>query len=80
MNTKPSHGDLSQAPALSSSRTGVELTGCQMNLAAETDAQERRTLPFFVDAIEGRLKIERQALINAYRQKQVTAERNLRIG
>ena len=57
---------------------GVELTARQMKRAAETDAEGRRKLPFFVDPIDGRLKIERQALIDAYRTRQVSAERNLR--
>ena len=59
---------------------GIELNERQMKRAAETDAHGRRKLPFFIDPIEGKLKIERQALIDAYRTRQVTAERNLRPG
>ncbi len=58
---------------------GVELTARQMKRAAETDAQGRRKLPFFIDPIEGTLKIEKQALIGAYVRRQVEAERNLKM-
>ena len=58
---------------------GVELTARRMKRAAETDAQGRRKLPFFIDPIEGRLKIEKQALIGAYLRRQVEAERNLKL-
>jgi len=59
---------------------GVELNERQMQRAAEMDANGRRKLPFFVDPIEGKLKIEKQALIDAYVQRQVQATRNLRPG
>ena len=59
---------------------GVELSERQMKRAAETDPHGRRKLPFFIDPIEGKLKIEKQALINAYMTRQVHAERNLRPG
>lgn len=39
---------------------GVQLTPRQMKRAADKDAQGRRKLPFFVDPIEGRLKIEKE--------------------
>lgn len=42
---------------------GVELTPRQMKRAADKDAQGRRKLPFFVDPIEGTLKIEKEALV-----------------
>ena len=58
---------------------GVELTARQMKRAAETDAQGRRKLPFFIDPIEGRLKIEKQASIGAYLRRQVEAEINLKL-
>ncbi len=57
---------------------GVELNARQMKRAADKDAQGRRKLPFFIDPIEGTLKIERQALVNAYMKRQVQAERSCR--
>lgn len=57
---------------------GVKLTERQMKRAAEKDARGRRKLPFFIDPIEGRLKIEKGSLVNAYRKAQVEAENNLR--
>ena len=49
-----------------------------MQRAADMDAQGRRKLPFFVDPIEHKLKIEKDDLISAISTKQVEAERNLR--
>ena len=43
---------------------GVRLTLRQMQRAAEQDAQGRRKLPFFVDPIERKLKIEKNDLIS----------------
>lgn len=57
---------------------GVQLTLRQMQRAAEQDAQGRRKLPFFVDPIERKLKIEKDDLIGIYFKKQVQAQRNLR--
>jgi len=45
---------------------GVRLTLRQMQRAAELDAQGRRKLPFFVDPIERKLKIEKNDLISIY--------------
>ena len=45
---------------------GVRLTLRQMQRAAEQDAQGRRKLPFFVDPIERKLKIEKNDLISIY--------------
>lgn len=53
---------------------GVELTPRQIKRASEPDAQGRRKLPFFVDPIEKKLKIEKGTLVNIYRQLQVDAE------
>ena len=77
MEAKPFYIDLEQARSVLA-EMGVELTQRQMKRAAETDIEGRRKLPFFVDPIEGKLKIERQALVNAYRKREVGAERNLR--
>jgi hypothetical protein len=77
MDTKPFYIDLEQARSVLA-EIGIELTERQIKRAAEADLDGRRKLPFFVDPIEGKLKIERQALIDAYRKRQVSAERNLR--
>ena len=79
MDTKAFYIDLTQARAVLA-QMGIEVTERQMKRAAETDAQGRRKLPFFIDPIDGNLKIERQALIDAYRKRHVGAERNLRPG
>ena len=57
---------------------GVQLTLRQMQRAAEQDAQGRRRLPFFVDPIERKLKIEKDDLISTYFKRQIQAQRNLR--
>ena len=57
---------------------GVELSSRQIKRAAETDANGRRKLPFFVDPIEKKLKIEKGTLIDIYRRAQIDAENNLR--
>lgn len=59
-------------------KMGVQLTLRQMQRAAEQDAQGRRKLPFFVDPIERKLKIEKDDLISIYFKRQVEAQRNLR--
>jgi hypothetical protein len=41
---------------------GVALNPRQMKRAADKDAHGRRKLPFFVDPIEGKLKIEKNTL------------------
>lgn len=75
--TKPCYIDLEQARQVLA-EMGVELTARQMKRAAETDAHGKRKLPFFIDPIEGRLKIERETLRKAYMQRQIDAERNFR--
>jgi hypothetical protein len=59
-------------------KMGIELTRRQMQRAAEKDASGRRKLPFFVDPIDKKLKIERSDLVNTYRQLQIDARNNLR--
>lgn len=56
------------------SEMGIELTERQMKRAAEKDGHGRRKLPFFVDPIEGKLKIEKGTLVRIYRTLQVEAE------
>ena len=75
--TIPYYLDLDEARTVLA-EMGIKLTERQMQRAAEMDAEGRRKLPFFVDPIEGRLKIERQALIDAYSQRHLQATRNLR--
>lgn len=53
---------------------GVELSDRQIKRAAEPNAAGNRRLPFFVDPIEGKLKIEKGTLVNIYRQAQIDAE------
>ncbi|WP_439543981.1 hypothetical protein [Hyphomicrobium sp.] len=55
---------------------GVELSSRQIKRAADPDAEGRRKLPFFVDPIEGRLKIEKGALTAIYQQLQDDAKKN----
>jgi hypothetical protein len=57
---------------------GVQLSKRQIQRAADMDAQGRRKLPFFVDPIEGKLKIEKDDLISVYFNKQTEARNNLR--
>lgn len=57
---------------------GVELNARQMKRAADKDATGQRRLPFFVDPIEGTLKIEKDTLVNIYRTLQNEAENNFR--
>ena len=54
---------------------GINLTPKQIKRAADPDAAGRRKLPFFVDPIDGRLKIERGTLLEIYMRCQVEAER-----
>ncbi len=58
---------------------GVELNQRQMKRAADMDAQGRRKLPFFVDPIDKKLKIEKGTLVNIYRQCQIDAENNAQV-
>lgn len=53
---------------------GVDLTPRQIKRAAEPDANGKRKLPFFVDPIEGKLKIERGTLLRIYNRLQADAE------
>ena len=75
MMTRPCYIDLEQARQVLAGM-GVELTPRQMKRAADIDAVGQRKLPFFIDPIEKKLKIEKQTLINIYMNRQVQAERN----
>ncbi len=74
---QPHYIGLDEARAVLS-EMGVVLTARQMKRAADKDAEGRRKLPFFIDPIEGTLKIEKQALIDAYDTRSVNAERSCR--
>jgi hypothetical protein len=57
---------------------GVRLNERQIKRAADPDAYGQRKLPFFVDPIDGRLKIEKGSLVDIYRKAQIDAENNVR--
>jgi hypothetical protein len=57
---------------------GVALSPRQMKRAADMDARGRRKLPFFVDPIEGKLKIEKGSLVQIYRDLQMQAEKSIK--
>lgn len=59
---------------------GVEVTEKQLKRAADPDPNGQRRLPFFVDPIDGRLKIEKGTLIDVYRRRQRDAENNFTCG
>ena len=73
----PCYIDLEQARRVLADM-GVELNHRQMKRAAEKDAHGRRKLPFFVDPIEKKLKIEKGTLVDTYRKLQIEAERGIR--
>lgn len=49
---------------------GIDLNPRQMKRAADRDAKGHRKLPFFVDPIEGTLKIEKGTLVEIYQRLQ----------
>jgi hypothetical protein len=59
---------------------GIELNQRQMKRAADPDGNGQRKLPFFVDPIDKRLKIEKGTLLEIYTRCQVNAENSARIG
>ncbi|TXL75115.1 hypothetical protein FHP25_14610 [Vineibacter terrae] len=70
---QPCYIDLEQARQVLA-EMGIELNARQMKRAADKDANGQRKLPFFVDPIEGKLKIEKGSLVRIYRELQVQAE------
>ncbi|MBN9022758.1 MAG: hypothetical protein J0H08_11835 [Rhizobiales bacterium] len=56
------------------SELGIQLNERQMKRAADKGAHGRRKLPFFVDPIDGKLKIEKGTLVRVYRERQIEAE------
>jgi hypothetical protein len=77
MIRQPHYIDLEEARQVLA-QIGVQLTLRQMQRAAEQDGLGRRKLPFFVDPIERKLKIEKNDLISVYFRKQAEAQRNLK--
>lgn len=61
----PTFLDLSQARK-TLAKMGISLTERQLKRAAEPDVDGRRKLPFFVDPIDKRLKIEKGVLTGIY--------------
>jgi hypothetical protein len=72
---QPCYIDLDQARQVLSDM-GISLNARQMKRAADKDASGNRKLPFFVDPIEGKLKIEKGTLVQIYRDLQIEAENN----
>jgi hypothetical protein len=54
----------------------IHLSPRQITRSSDMNANGKRKLPWFIDPIEGRLKIERNALLSAYFNRQVEAERH----
>ena len=73
----PHYIDLAMAQKVLSDM-GIKLNARQIKRAAEPDTNGNRKLPFFVDPIDGRLKIEKQSLVDTYRRAQIEAEKKLR--
>lgn len=74
--TGPTYINLEQARQVLSD-IGVDLTARQIKRAADKDAHGNRKLPFFVDPIEGKLKIEKGTLVGIYRELQIQAKNNI---
>ncbi|MDX0174505.1 hypothetical protein [Sinorhizobium meliloti] len=74
----PCYIDLDQARQVLA-EMGLELNPRQMKRAADKDATGQRKLPFFVDPIDGRLKIEKGTLVRIYQELQAQAENRSRI-
>ena len=77
MIRQPQYIDLEEARQVLA-EMGVALSPRQMKRAADMDARGRRKLPFFLDPIEGKLKIEKNTLRSIYMKAQAEAENNLR--
>lgn len=55
---------------------GIDLTERQMKRAAEPDVQGKRKIPYFIDPIDGKLKISEDTLLRIYVDRQAEAARN----
>jgi hypothetical protein len=58
---------------------GIHLTTRQIKRAADPDANGQRKLPFFVDPIDKRLKIEKGTLLAIYLAAQSRAETDAKV-
>tara|TARA_R100000030_G_scaffold86464_1_gene69912 strand:+ start:148 stop:420 length:273 start_codon:yes stop_codon:yes gene_type:complete len=58
---------------------GIDLTDRQIKRAAEVDAKGKRKLPFFVDPIDKKLKIDKHLLLSIYSECQYQAEKNAHV-
>lgn len=74
----PKYINLSEARQVLSNM-GVEFNDRQMKRAADLDANGQRKLPFFIDPIDGKLKIEKGTLVKVYQRLQMEAEENSKI-
>lgn len=71
--SKPCYLDLQQARA-ALSELGINYNERQIRRAAEKNIHGLRKLPFFIDPIDKKLKIDRNTLLNIYLNRQVAAE------
>ena len=71
---RPHYLDLEEARQLLA-EMNIHLSPRQIKRSSDMDPRGKRKLPWFIDPIEGRLKIERNALLRAYFNRQVEAER-----
>jgi hypothetical protein len=74
---EPCYIDLEEARQVLA-EMGVALSARQIKRAADMDRRGRRKLPFFLDPIEGRLKIEKGTLVRIYRDLQMKAENGIK--
>lgn len=74
----PRYVNLEQARSVLA-ENGIELSHRQLKRAADPDAHGKRKLPFFVDPIDGRLKIDKNLLVEIYNTCQVEAQNNAHI-
>lgn len=77
--TTPFYIGLAEARTLLAAM-GIELSHRQMKRAADLDAHGKRKLPFFVDPIDKKLKIEKGVLLEIYRRCQANAENSAHFG
>ncbi len=71
----PCYIDLKQAREVLSG-IGIDLNNRQIKRAAEIDAKGQRKLPFFVDPIDKKLKIEKGILLSIYNKCQDEAKKS----
>ncbi len=57
---------------------GITFSKKQLRRAAKPDAHGRRKMPFFVDPIDGRLKIDKSSLLRPYFERVAAAENHVK--